>query len=162
MLTAAQFAILRPLVLAAPELAQARQTGDDQVIAAWCNSPAVPTFYVWKTSVQTDEIMTNGFDWTRVDNLTVGKARIWEWMTGLGYLNPSRPNVRAGVEATFTVEVADAPNRNAVYGHFQRPATRAEKAFTTGSGTASNTHGVGPADLVWEGLVTGDDASSLR
>src|SRR5262245_24937125 len=50
-------------------------------VAKWYNLVAVPAFQVYRTSVPMSEIMLNGFDWTRVDNLSVGKARIWEWMT---------------------------------------------------------------------------------
>jgi hypothetical protein len=129
-------------------------------IAAAYNLIAVPNFFVWRTSVTINEIMVNGFDWTRVDNLTVGKARIWEWMTQLGTVNPSEPNVIAGVLATFTA-TADMPNRNAVFGHFQRLATRFEKLFATGSGTSSTDQGVGPGLMAVEGPLTSQTVQTV-
>ena len=47
-------------------------------IAQEYNKPASPAWTVWRTSVTWDEIMLNGMDWARVDNLSVGKARIWD------------------------------------------------------------------------------------
>jgi len=51
-----------------------------------------------ETAVNPDEIMRNGMDWTQVDNLTVGKARIWDWMTKLGSFDASKVNIRAGID----------------------------------------------------------------
>lgn len=130
-------------------------------IAALLNQTASPDYYVWRSSVATDEIMLNGFDWTRVDNLTVGKARIWEWMTNLGRINPSQSNVRAGVIAAFSA-AGDLPNRNAVFSHCQRLATRAEKLFATGSGTASTDQGAGPAVMGFEGMLSYQDVDDAR
>lgn len=93
-----------------------------------------PAFVVWKTSVAIDEIMRNGIDWTRVDNLSVGKSRIWDWMTRLGVINPSKTNIRAGIDAVWTA-VADEATKAAVYTHCKRNATTIEKVFATGTGT---------------------------
>ena len=41
-------------------------------IAQALNLVANPTFIVWKTEVSIDEIMRNGMDWARVDNLSIG------------------------------------------------------------------------------------------
>lgn len=49
-------------------------------IAQELNKEASPAFVVWKTRVALDEITSNGFTWTLVDALSVGNARIWEWM----------------------------------------------------------------------------------
>lgn len=130
-------------------------------LAVALNQPATPTFQVWRSLVSTDEIMLNGFDWTRVDNLTAGKARIWEWMTQLGRIRPDQANVRAGVEACFSAS-ADAPNRQAVYDHCVRPATFFEKVFTTGTGATPNSNGVGPGVAVIEGPVNGDILREVR
>jgi hypothetical protein len=162
MLTAPQLAALKAAILADPVLAAKPMNSDgDFDIAAALNQPAVPDYFVWRTAVPTDEIMLNGFDWTRVDNLTVGKSRIWEWMTNLGQINPSQSNVRAGVLAVFTT-AGDLANRNAVFSHCQRLATRVEKLFATGSGTTTTDQGVGPSTMGFEGAISYQDVSLAR
>lgn len=134
------------------------QTPDNAfAIAVWYNSAVSPAFYVWLSSVSVIEIMQNGFGWDRVDNLTVGKARIWDFMTRAGTINPSRANVRAGFEACFSVESGDMNTRQAIYDHCQRPATQLEKLFAVGAGTASTHHGVGPATATVDGMVNYQD-----
>jgi len=131
-------------------------------IADWYSSLASPPFIVWRTSVSQDEIMQNGFDWTRVDNLSVGKARVWEWMfdNEAHAFNPSRGNVRAGIDAVWVGTQADLAVRAAIYVHCKRPATRAEKLFATGTGSD-----ISPAVLSYEetvdGAFTGADLYAL-
>jgi len=159
-LTAGQIAILRPIVLAEPTLASARQTGDDQVIAAWLNTTDPANFTVWRTSVARDTITQNvAFDWTRVDNLTVGKARIWDMMfdNAIKSINPSQVNVRAGIDAAWVGTAGDLAVRAAVYVQCKRFATRAEKALATGTGSDAV-----PATLTWESKVTPEEASQMR
>jgi len=163
MLTQSQLATLKAAIIGDPELSAFPNNADGAfAIAAFLNLPAVPDFYVWRTSVGITEIMQNGFDWTRVDNLTVGKARIWEFMTAAGTVNPSQPNVRAGFEACFSVEAGDQSTRQAIYNHSQRLATRMERLFATGIGAPSTDHGVGPGTLVYEGQVSFSDVSDAR
>jgi hypothetical protein len=157
MLTTAQLQTLRPIVAAEPSLAEAIMVGNDAMIAAWCNGAASPTFTVWKTSVSIDEIMRNGMDWARVDNLSVGKARIWDWLGRLGSFDASKPNVRAGIDAAWVGTTADLAVRAQVYVHCKRPATNAEKALATGTGTD-----VSPATLAFEGEVSVNEAGLLR
>lgn len=107
----------------------------DMSAVSLLNAPASPAFTVWKTSVTNQEIMQNGFDWTRVDNLSVGKGRVWEWMFQFGSINPSKPNIRAGIEAVWVGTAPDLAVRAAVYGHCKRLATVAEKLFATGTGS---------------------------
>ena len=162
LLSPAQLATLKAAIVADGALNALPNNSDGNfAIAVAFNQPASPAFTVWKTSVATDEIMLNGFDWARVDNLTAGKARIWEWMTALGRINPSQDNVRVGVNACFSAG-PDSANRLAVFGHSSRLATRLEKLFATGSGTASNDQGVGPGLLVVEGTVSGQDIENAR
>lgn len=161
-MTPQQLAAIKADILADPVLNAFPNNADGAfAIAIEYNKPATPDFYVWRTSVQVDEIMQNGFDWTRVDNLTVGKARIWDWMMRTGVLNPSRANVRAGVVATFNV-AADLNTRQAVFNHCQRLATRIEKLFATGAGTASTDQGAGPATMGFEGPVFYQDIEAAR
>jgi hypothetical protein len=85
MLTPAQLATLKTAILADSVLAAQPMNSDGAyAIALTLNELATPAFIVWKTNVSVEEIMRNGMDWARVDNLSVGKARIWDWLTKLG------------------------------------------------------------------------------
>lgn len=154
-LTAPQRATLAALVAADPTAAQLASVADDQGLATWLNAPTATI--VWRTAVPVDDIMRNGMDWARVDNLSVGKARIWDWMSRLGILDCSRANVRAGIDATWVGTAADLAVRATVYGHCKRPASRAEAALATGTGTDAS-----PAVMGWEGVLSPADASLIR
>lgn len=126
-------------------------------IAALLNAEASPAFVVWKTSVSVDEIMRNGMDWARVDNLTVGKARIWDWLGRLGTFNAAKPNVRAGIDACWVGTAADLAVRASVYTHCKRNANVIEKLFATGTGSDAV-----PATMAFEGSVTPDEVQEAR
>lgn len=113
------------------------------------------TWTVWRTAAPIDDIMRNGMDWARVDNLSVGKARIWDWMGRLGTLNCSRPNIRAGIDATWVGPAADLAVRATVYTHCKRFATRFERLFSSGTGSDASpaTMGADAAGAVIEGAV---------
>lgn len=161
-LTTAQQAVIKAAILADPVLAAKPNNDDGNFdIAAALNQSATPDFYVWKSSVEVTEIMQNGFDWTRVDNLTVGKARIWEWMTIASTIHPNQANVRAGILAVFTT-AADLATRLAAFQHCQRLATRVEKLLATGTGTTTTDQSVGPATMGFEGPITGSDVFYAR
>jgi len=148
MLTDAQKATLKAHILATPEAAAFYAQGDLGQLANYYNVLASPAFIVWKTNVNPDEIMRNGMDWTRVDNLSIGKARIWDWLTKLGAFDASRVNVRAGIDATWVGTAADLAVRAQVYTHCKRQATVLEKLFATGTGSDAV-----PATLVVEGAI---------
>ncbi len=153
MLTPEQLVILAADIAADPALVNAY----DEDVAHAYNLPAAPEWIVWRTAVEVDEIMRNGMDWTQVDNLTVGKARIWDWMTRLGTFNASRPNIRAGIDAAWVGTAAMLAVRAQVYTHCKRSATRAEKLFSTGAGTTAS-----PATMAFEGVITYQDVSAAR
>jgi hypothetical protein len=162
MLNSTQLQIISNAIEADPSLnSQPNNSDGNFTIAIALNQLSSPDFYVWKTSVSINEIMGNGFDWTRVDNLTVGKSRIWEYMTQLGVINPHQANVRAGINACFST-AGDLANRNAIYSHCQRLATKAEKLLATGNGTTSTDQGVGPATMGFEGMLNFDDIEQAR
>lgn len=157
-LTPAQLATLKAAILADPTLSsQPMTSGGALLIAETLNSPAVPSYVVWKTTVTDQEIMLNGFDWTRVDNLSVGKARVWDWMFRFGSINPSKPNIRAGIEQVWVGTAADLAVRAAVYVHCKRDATVVEKMFATGTGTTAD-----PAVMTFEGALTADEVQQAR
>ena len=134
----------------------------DQSSVNLLNAIASPTFNAYRTEVAMSEIMLNGFDWTRVDNLSVGKARIWDWLVNADpvnqAINPSKSNIRAGINAVWIGTAPDLAVRAAVYLHCFRPATVAEKLLkTAGAGTVCDAAGDGPATLGFEGNVTLQD-----
>ena len=150
-LTTQQQATLKAFVEADATLNLIPHTQDGAwSVAEALKSAATPEFTVWRTSVTQDEIMLNGFDWTRVDNLTVGPARVWEWLFNNGNrsINPSKINVRAGIDAVWKGGAADLAVRAAVYVHCKRSANVLEKLFSTGTGTTAS-----PATMAVEGSI---------
>lgn len=157
-MTPEQLATLKAAILAVPELAAKPMNSDgDYDIAAAINQTDPVNFIVWKTSVSIDEIMRNGMDWARVDNLSVGKARIWEWLGKLGTIDPSKTNVRAGIDAAWGGTSADLAVRAAIYVHCKRAATTFEKWFSTGIGSDAV-----PAIMEIEGPVSYNDVGLAR
>lgn len=156
MLTNEQLAVLRADILADPVLSAWAATGRmAEEIAHALNETATPEFVVWKSAASWAEIMGNGMDWTRCDNLSVGKARIWDWMFIDGQMNPSKPNIRAGSDAVWVGTQADLAVRAMVYTHCKRAATRGEKALATGTGTTAS-----PATMTHEGALTYQDVEA--
>lgn len=154
-LTAAQTATLRATINADPVMsAYPIDTDGFYALAAYLNLNASPDFIVWRTHVPVEEVMGNGFVWTSVDSLTAGKARIWEWMTKQGYINPSKLNVRQGIADAFGPNSAMT---NGIMPHCKRKATRAEKLFATGTGTDAS-----PATMTFEGMLGWQDIDAAR
>lgn len=153
-MTPAQLQTLKAYILADATLQELALTGQYQPVANAMNLQAAPDFIVWKTSVTQDEIMQNGFDWTQVDNQTVGKARIWEWMfKNLSVsINPSKTNVRAGIDEAWKGTAAMLAVRAAVYVHCKRVATVFEKLIAVGTGSDAS-----PATMGAEGPMTSTD-----
>ena len=157
-MTPAQLATLKAAIDADPTLSAQGMDGDGlNFVADAMNAVLVPAFTVWRSSVPIDDIMRNGMDWARVDNLSVGKARIWEWMSRLGSFNPSKTNIRAGIDAAWVGTAADLAVRAVIYTHCKRDAKRAEKLFSTGTGTVAD-----PATMTFEGIITPGDVDTAR
>lgn len=139
-MTPQQLATLKAAILTDQTAAAFYENGDLSGLAAYLNESASPSFVIWRDSVTQDEIMQNGFDWVRVDNLSVGKARIWDWLfkNQAASINPSKTNVRAGIDETWKGTAADLAVRAAVYTHCKRAASRFEQVFAVGVGTTDN------------------------
>ena len=151
MLTTEQQSTLKAFVEADPALSLIPHSYDGAfAIADALQVEASPAFIVWRTSVAQDEIMQNGFDWVQVDNLTVGKARIWEWLfdNQSATFNPSKVNVRAGIDEAWKGTAAMLAVRAAIYVHCKRSANKLEKLFATGTGTDAS-----PATMTIEGSI---------
>jgi hypothetical protein len=124
------------------------------LVAAAYNATASPSFTVWRTDVQVREL-TDVFVWTEIDALTVGKARIWDWMTrGVDTINASKANVRQGLLDGFSAATA---TRAACIVVAKRFCTRGERVFATGTGSDAT-----PGLLVFEGLLTVQDIAEVR
>lgn len=158
MLTPQQQQIVKAAILADPVLNAIPDTWDGAyAIADLFNLPSDPPVIVWRTRVPLEEVMANGMDWTRVDNLSVGKARIWDWLGRLGTIDASRANIRAGIDATWVGTAADLAVRAMVYTHCKRTATRIEALLATGTGTDAS-----PATMGFEGQITYADVYAAR
>lgn len=158
MLNTQQAATLKAYILADPVLSAFPMNSDGSyAIADLLNKAAEPAFIVWKTDVSIDEIMRNGMDWARVDNLSVGKARIWDWLGRLGVINAAKTNVRAGIDAAWVGTAADLAVRAAIYVHCKRSATVLEKLFATGAGSDAS-----PATMVIEGAISYQTIDAVR
>ena len=152
-LTSQQLATLKADILANPPLSSQPNSGDgNRAIADYYNTAT--SHIVWRSSVSVDA-MLDVFVWTEIDALAAGKARIWQWMSQLGVLRPSKPAIRQGLSDAFS---AGAPNTlTAITVLFKRAATAAEKLFATGTGT-----NISPATMAFEGLITHDDVEQAR
>ena len=60
------------------------------------------TLEVWREAVQPEEYR-EAMDWTEVDNLPAGKARIWEWITEnmMRSYDATKANIRAGLNEAW-------------------------------------------------------------
>lgn len=160
MLDQTQLTALKTYIDSVPEWATLPNDSTSALfISQQLDAIASPDFIVWKTSVQLEEITQNGFNWVRVDNLSVGKARIWEWMFGSEdrSINPSKTNVRAGIDEVWKGTAADLAVRAQVYAHCKRRATVGEKVLATGAGTDAN-----PAVMSHEGTIGYPDVQAAR
>lgn len=139
-LTPAQLATLKADILADAELSALPNNSDGNFeIARRYNLAASPAWVIWRTDVSRRDILqSDQFNWTRVDNLSVGKARIWSEIFVDGVINPSKANVRAGIEAVWVGTAADLAVREAVLAVCKIEATRVQKLFSTGVGNSAS------------------------
>jgi len=109
-----------------------------------------PDFYVWRSNITQDEIVEAGIDWTQVDNLNNGQARIWEWLfdNSSSSIDPSRLAVRNAISECWKGTAAKVAVATTVLGYCKRKATHLEKLFATGTGSLEV-----PATMVVEGSI---------
>ena len=153
-LTTAQSAALKAAILAEtdPTLVAALAVRNDTGIAEWYN--AATSFVVWRSAVPVAEYRA-AVVWTEVDALTVGRARIWDWLTGSFTLpiNAADLNVRQGIADAFGPSTTTRSNLLAVA---KRVATRAEQLLATGTGSTNS-----PGTMGAEGLLSAGDVSAV-
>ena len=151
--------------IAADPVFSTMPNGPDEAftIAAAYNATAVPDFYVWKSSVAESEILNNGMDFTLVDGLSQGRRDEWsEWIFKFGSCNPSKPNIRAGIIDVWSGNAAKNAVQLQVWGHCQKLATRGEKLFATGTGTAAIVGGTGPGTTTLDQPISYTDVLAAR
>lgn len=155
MLTETQLAVFKAAMFAEtdPELVAHRTNGSTPMIAWWYNQIATPEFTIWRNAVTKDDLYSNGFNWIAVDDVTEPKWRVWQEMFWDGSMDPSKPNVRAGIAEVWKGNAAKLAVQSYVLDKCKRPATRVEKLFATGLGTAQS-----PADNTLDGDITEYDA----
>lgn len=154
-LTTEQLLVLRDHIATVPEWAALPNTADNAfLIADALNLPGTPDFVVWRTAVDAQEIMSNGFVWTAVDTLSNGKARIWDWMTRYGTINPSKANVRQGLRDCFG---AGSQMETGIAPHLKRLASGAERLYATGTGTTAT-----PGTMTAEGALSYQQVQQAR
>lgn len=147
----------------------------DQAAADLANAVASPAYLAWRTVVGRTEIHSStAFDWTRVDNLSVGKARIWDWMFASQSIRPWMGNIRSGINSVWVGTQPDLDVRAAVNAACQRPVTNLEKLFVTqtttgpsqsgnrGAATNADTLGIGADGQFLEGKVTDGQVAEAR
>jgi hypothetical protein len=100
-------------------------------VAEWYAQPN--TFIVWRTSV-TPVMVQEAVLWSEIVALTVGKARVWEWLTSVGMVpfDASLANVRAGLQEVFA---AGTTSRTNLLAASKRPCNKLELLFVSGTGT---------------------------
>ena len=151
-LTTSQVATLRTTCQADIGCAALAAAADDIGLAAWLNSVDA-TCTVWRSDVTVLEV-NKVMVWTEIDALTVGKARIWDWMSRLGVLDAREANIRQGLSDGFSAATA---TRTALIALAKRAPTRAERALASGACTSGS-----PSIMTFVGLVTYAEASLIR
>lgn len=156
MLTQEQKTMLKTAADAEPTLSQAIANGDDSAVSNWFNSTS--SFIAWKTALQeVDVLQADAFNFSLVDGLTSGKRDEWSnFIFRDGKCNPSKSNIRAGLQDIWSGTAAKTTVYNAIIELSKRAATNAEKVLSTGAGTS-----VAPGLLTFEGKITVNDVSSI-
>lgn len=154
-LAAQQLATLKADILADPVLSQWAATGHmASEITAVYNEAAVPAWIVWRTAVTTEEwadAVIGGGGATQLDALTASKRDSLLWAVNRT-LNPAHANVRAALD-----DLCGSQNtlKAAITAAQKRGATRAEKLFSTGTGST-----LSPATMGFEGRLTYQDVEA--
>lgn len=152
-LTSQQITALKAAAAADPTAAALMTSADDVGLAAWFNAADPSACIVWRHDMSIAEANA-ALVWTEVDALTVGKARIWEWMHGLAVLDARQANVRQGLADAFANATA---TRAALTALAKRSASRAEKALASGACTNA-----APSIMTFVGQLSYADASLIR
>lgn len=164
-LTPNQLATLKADILADPAFATLKNSPDGRyAIAVAYNAVASPDFWVWKSYLTKSDAVNSTsadgttFNWTGNGFISrsLNEIAAWEnlWNTS-GAVNPSLAQVRAGFAAIFTGAGNAAANLTHLQAMARRKATRAEKLFSSGTGSSGT-----PATMGFEGVVAFADVDA--
>lgn len=151
MLTQSQMQTLKADIEADQSFASLPHNSDGAfAIAVAYQGQVTPDFFVWRTSITKDEVYANGFNWVEIDNVTEPKWRVWMALfdNSANSMNPSKTNVRAGINEVWKGTAAKLAVGAYVLGKCVRKANRLEKLLATGDGTEAS-----PATMTHEGTV---------
>ena len=152
MLTSTQLSALKAVALADPTAAQYLANGNDNELAYWFNQPQ--TFVAWRSKLtpeQARSAIIKGA--TQLDGLTVGKRDSLFYLVS-GDLDVSDAAVRTAIDDLCGTQ---SQLKGYLTAAQKRTTTRAEKVLSAGTGTDAS-----PANLGWEGWLSGNDASAIR
>jgi hypothetical protein len=157
-LTTAQLATMKADIIATPAFNSQPNNSDGAfAIAAAYNLPASPNWTVWKTNVAINDVGQK-FNGTELAGLTTGN--LTRLQTIAQYLvlgvNPSLTDTRQFFDDVFS-GAGGATTRANLLALWKRLATRAEKLYTTGTGSDPS-----PATLTFEGAVSYSDVQTAR
>lgn len=163
-LTGAQLSALKTEILADATLKDIPNTPDGAfAIADVLNKSAAPSFWVWKTTITHNEIVTNtsldGTNWSWTDFIARSAAERDGWrqmFSDGGRVNPALANVRQGFADIFS-GAAGANQRTHLLAIGRRTATRSEKLFAAGTGSTAS-----PATMAFEGSLNYIDVLAAR
>lgn len=157
-MTNEQLIKLRDYIATVPAWASQPNNSDTAyAIASELNQPASPAWTVWRSDVSRDDVSGDGFDWTQVDNLTVGQARIWDWLFDGGSMNAGDSGKRAGIVECWKGTAAKVAVQVFVLGKCKRSAKLGEKVLSTGTGSDA-----APAVLGYEGDISYPEVQAAR
>lgn len=167
MLTSPQLQTLKADILADPAIASQPNTADGAfAIADVYNAVASPDFWVWRTLVTKAELVQSvgpdgtTFNWVGNGFITrsVGEQAAWtEIFNGVQACNPSLANVRQAFADMFSGSSNAAANRTHLLAVARRKATRSQKLFASGAGSAGS-----PATMAVEDALTYQDVLNAR
>lgn len=177
---AQQFETLKTAMLADASLAQWRTDRRDDLIAGYYNEAASPAFYVWRSSASADEVV-DAILWDRMtpidtpdgsaiqtNRLLLCQAKqmnLQVLLQGRDTINTGRANLRAllsdallNVPSGVAGVTQDAGwvGAGRVKATITRTVTRAERLFSTGTGSVGT-----PGSLGFEGSITTSDISAM-
>jgi hypothetical protein len=160
-LTPAQYPALRADIAASADLAVLPNTvAGAQTVAALYNKVAAPKWVVWRTEVVVRDLYAlPAWNWSAVNDLYIGKQRVWNWLIGTGgTLDPSLASTRAAIDLVWDDGTPQSTAQRAtVYSVSKRRATRVEKLFAVGAGTPDS-----PATMTFEGTLDYEDVINAR
>ena len=164
MLSVTQLTTLKADILADPILAAQPNNSDGAfAIAAAYNLPAAVDYWVWRSFVSQEECVgatsvdSTNWSWTSYISRSQGERDVWrEMFADTGGINPSRANVRQGLQDIFS-GAGGAAQRTHLLAVARRKATRAEKLFATGTGSTGL-----PGTMAFEGSISFGDVEAAK